>query len=154
SLGAYTHQEAPFEMLVGMINPERDLSRSPLFQVMMVLHNIGREDLEIRGLKVNVIQEETGAAKFDLTLMLTEIGERIVGWLEYSRDLYEGETIRRMAKHYEKVLEEGIRDAGQRIGEIELMSEEEKQQILVKWNETGRSYEKNQCIHEIFEQQV
>ena len=69
ALGAYAHQEVPFEKLVEEINPERDLSRSPLFQVMMVLQNTRREELEIRGLKVSGIGEETGAAKFDLTLI-------------------------------------------------------------------------------------
>jgi amino acid adenylation domain-containing protein len=104
ALGAYAHQEAPFEKLVEEINPERDLSRSPLFQVMMAMQNAGREELDLSGLKLSGIGGETGVAKFDLTLNLTEEGERIIGYLEYSQDLYEGETIRRMARHFEQVV--------------------------------------------------
>src|SRR5262249_34566930 len=122
ALGAYGHQEAPFEKLVEEINPDRDLSRSPLFQVMLVFQNTSREELEVRGLEVRGIGDGTGAAKFDLTLSLTEASAGIEGSLEYSRDLYEGETIRRMARHFEKVVEEVVRDADQRIREIELMS--------------------------------
>src|SRR6266542_3688649 len=73
ALGAYAHQEAPFEKLVEEINPGRDLSRSPLFQVMMTLQNTGREELEVKGLKVTGMGEETGAAKFELTLILSEV---------------------------------------------------------------------------------
>src|SRR5262249_38093703 len=73
---------------------------------------------------------------------------------EYSRDLYEGETIRRMARHYEKVVEEVVRDAEQRIREIELMSVTEREQIVVKWNETAVEYPRDRLIHELFEEQV
>src|SRR5262249_1038289 len=151
ALGAYAHQELPFEKLVEEINPGRDLSRSPLFQVMMVLQNMRREQAGLRWLKAGRIGEEAATAKFDLTLTLMEAGEGIVGSLEYSRDLYEGETIRRMARHYEKVVEEVVRDAEQRIRDIELMSGSEREQILVKWNETAAEYPRDRTIHELFE---
>src|SRR5262249_12671601 len=93
--GAYAHQEGALEKLVEEINPERDLSRNPLFQVMMVLENTRREKLYMHGLNVQWIEEETRVAKFDLTLGLT-VGEGgISGGLEYSLDLYEEETVRR-----------------------------------------------------------
>jgi amino acid adenylation domain-containing protein len=153
-LGAYARQEAPFEKLVEEINPERDLSRNPLFQVMMVLQNAGREELEMSGLKVRGIGDETVAAKFDLTLTLTEGGGGIAGSLEYSLDLYEGETIRRMTGHYERVLNEVVRDVEQRIGEIELMSEAERRQIVEEWNETGREYGEGRLVHEVIAEQA
>jgi amino acid adenylation domain-containing protein len=149
SLGAYGHQEAPFEKLVEEINPDRDLSRSPLFQVMMALQNTRREEMEIRGLKVIEQEVETGVSKFDLTLGLTEAGEGIVGSLEYSEELYDGETIRRMARHYEKVLEEVVRNAERRIRQIELLGEAEKRQITEEWNETERKYEEARLAHEM-----
>src|SRR5262249_19471959 len=121
ALEAYAHQQAPFEKLVEEINPERDLGWSPLFQVMMVLESAGREGVELRGLKMSGIGRETGATKFDLTLRLTEGEEGIAGSLEYSRDLYEGETIKRIARHFERVVEEVARDAEQRIRQIELI---------------------------------
>jgi len=154
ALGAYAHQDAPFEKMVEEINPERDLSRSPLFQVMLVLQNTSREELEIKGLKVREIGAEIGTAKFDLTLGMTEGEEGIEGCLEYSRDLYEGETIRRMARHYVRVAEEVVRDAEQRIREIELLSETEKRQILEEWNETRREYGETLLVHEVIAEQA
>ena len=154
ALGAYAHQEAPFEKLVEEINPERDLSRSPLFQVMMVLQNAERGESEIRGLKMSGIGEETGVAKFDLELTLTEEGEGIRGILGYSQDLYEGETIGRMARHYERVVTEVVRDAEQKICEIELMSEEEKRQLLGGWERAKVEYDRDRRIHQLFEEQV
>ncbi|HEY9430810.1 MAG TPA: amino acid adenylation domain-containing protein, partial [Blastocatellia bacterium] len=153
-LGAYGRQELPFEKLVEEINPDRDLSRSPLFQVMMALQNAGREELKIKGLKVCEIEGETGAAKFDLLLTLTEGEGGFVGSLEYSLDLYDGETVRRMARHYEKVLAEIVRDASQRIRELELMSAEEKEQVIVEFNRTERPYDTQLCIHELIEAQA
>jgi amino acid adenylation domain-containing protein len=154
ALGAYAHQKVPFEKLVEEINPERDLSRSPLFQMMIVLQNAGREELKLSGLEVSGIESETGAAKFDLTLMLTEGGEAISGCLQYSLELYEEETIRRIARHYKKVLEEVVRDAEQRIGEIELMNDDERRLVLDEWNATEAYYPREKLIHELFEEQA
>jgi amino acid adenylation domain-containing protein len=154
ALRAYAHQEAPFEKLVEEINPQRDLSRNPLFQVMMALQNAGREELNLPGLKMSGIEGETGAAIFDLALNLNEGGDGIWGVLEYSQDLYEGETIRRMARHYEHALEEVVRDAERRVGEIELLSDQEKEQVLLGWNGTASPYPEDRCIHHLFEQQM
>src|SRR5262249_58299609 len=102
ALGAYGHQEAPFEKLVEELNPQRDLSRSPLFQVMMTLGHAGREALELPGVKLSGVSAGVGAggetqtAKFDLTLSLTEFGQELVGGVEYSRDLFEAGTIKRV----------------------------------------------------------
>ena len=154
ALGAYARQEVPYEKLVEEINPDRDLSRSPLFQVFMALQNAKRGESEIRGLKVSGIGEEMGVAKFDLELTLTEEGEGIRGFLGYSQDLYEGETIGRMARHYERVLTEVVRDAEQNICEIELMSEEEKRQLLGGWERAKVNYDRDRPIHQLFEEQV
>jgi amino acid adenylation domain-containing protein/non-ribosomal peptide synthase protein (TIGR01720 family) len=154
ALGAYARQEAPFEKLVEEINPNRDLSRSPLFQVMMVLQNTGRAGIDLRGLKVREIDDETKTAKFDLTLMLVEGREGIAGCLGYSHDLYEEETIRRMVRHYEKLVKEVVRDAEQRVREIDLMSAAEKEHVLVEFNRTERKFERAHCIHELIEMQA
>src|SRR5262249_2311637 len=121
---------------------------------MMVLQNTKLEEMELRGLKIGAIDEETGTAKFDLTLMLTEERGVIAGSLEYSLDLYKGETIRRMARHYEKVVAEVVRDREQRIREIELLTESEREQILMRWNETAVEFPKDWSIQALFEQQV
>jgi amino acid adenylation domain-containing protein/non-ribosomal peptide synthase protein (TIGR01720 family) len=154
ALGAYTHQEVPFERLVQEMNPERGLSRSPLFQVLMVLQNAWIEELEISGLKVCGIKNEAGVAKFDLMLELTEGGEGIAGCLEYSQDLLEGDTVGRMARHYERVVGEVVRDAEQGIRDIELMSEGEKRQLIEEWNETERAYEETRLVHEMIARQA
>src|SRR5215470_11043747 len=154
ALGAYAHQEVPFEKLVEEINPERDLSRSPLFQVMLALQNAGQGGSDLRGLKVYEIEKQTGVALYDLMLELTEGREGIAGWIEYSRDLYTGETIRRMAGHYERVVEEVVRDAERRIREIELMSEAERRQIVEEWNETERTCGETRLAHELLAQQA
>jgi amino acid adenylation domain-containing protein len=154
ALEAYAHQEAPFEKVVEEINPDRNLSRSPLFAVMMVLEDARGKDLEIKGLKAQWAGEDAATAKFDLELVLTQSREGIDGSLEYSCDLYEGETIRRMARHFEKVVAEVVRDPDQRIKEIDLMSGSERERILVKWNQTAIDYPRDRTIHELFEEQA
>ena len=156
ALGAYGHQIAPFEKLVEEINPERDLSRSPLFQVMMTMQNTGREGMGFSGLKVGSVgeeraEEEIGVAKFDLTMVLSDASEGIGGVLEYSHDLYDRETVRRMARHYEQVVNEVVGDAERRLREIELLSGAERRQIIEEWNQTGMPYPQDRCIHELFE---
>src|SRR4030095_6934873 len=147
ALGAYGRQEAPFERLVEELTPQRDLSRSPLFQIMMALQNAGRAESKLGGLKMSGIGEEAIAAKFDLTLNLTESEEGIGGVLEYSRDLYERETIERLARPYERGLEEMVRDPERRIREIDLLSSEERRQIIEEWNETERVYAETRSVH-------
>ena len=98
ALGAYAHQDLPFEKLVEELNPGRDLSRNPLFQVMMALNNTGQEELKVEGLKLIGIEGREEVARFDLNLNLIEERERVLGALGYSSDLYDGETIRRMAE--------------------------------------------------------
>ena len=154
ALEAYARQEAPFEKLVEEINPERDLSRNPLFQVMMVLQNTRQDRTQLKGLKVTKIEEAAGVAKFDLTLELAAGPEGITGCLEYSRDLYEEETIRRMARHYERVVKEAARDAERGIREIDLMSAAEKRQITETWNNTEQEYREARLAHELIAEQA
>ncbi|HKX30700.1 MAG TPA: amino acid adenylation domain-containing protein, partial [Blastocatellia bacterium] len=153
ALGAYEHQEIPFEKLVEEINPERVLSLSPLFQVLLTLQNTRLEELEIKGLKISAVEDETIAAKFDLALNLTEGIDGIAGNLEYSLDLYEGETIGRMARHFERLVLEVVRDAGQRINGIELIGETEKRQLLEEWNQTEQRFGRPRLVLEMIAQQ-
>ena len=144
----------PFEKLVEEINPQRNLSRSPFFQVMMVLENAKQEDLEISRLDVKGMGGQTGVAEFDLTLHLTEGAEGIWGVLEYSHDLYERETVKRIARHFERALEEIVKDPEQSIREIGLMSEAEKRHIVKDWNKTKREYIEARLVHEMFAEQA
>ncbi len=149
TLGAYQHQDVPFEKIVEELHPDRHLSRSPLFQVMMTLQNIEAPQMEIAGLQVVPYNLEFSVAKFDLLLALSESTHGLIGEISYALDLFVPETIHRLVKHFELVLEEMVRDPEQRIGELCLLGEEEKQQVLVEWNRTEREYP-SRTIHELF----
>src|SRR6185436_13467444 len=104
SLEAYAHQDVPFEKLVEDLQPVRDLSHPPLFQVLFVLQNLPREELRLPGLTLTPLRGERRVANFDLSLVMEETAEGIAGALEHNRDLFEGETVRRMAGHFQVLL--------------------------------------------------
>ncbi len=134
-LGAYAHQDVPFEKLVEELGVERDLSRAPLLQVMLVLQNTAEESLEMAGLRLGEVVRGagaglTGAAKFDLLLLLNEQNGGMQGTLEYNLDLFEQETVRRMARQLEQVLRALGEAEDCRVSELPLMGEEERQRLL------------------------
>ena len=153
TLGAYQHQDVPFEKIVEELHPDRHLSRSPLFQVMMTLQNIEAPQMEIAGLQVVPYNLEFSVAKFDLLLALSESTHGLIGEISYALDLFMPQTIHRLVKHFELVVEGMVRDPEQRIGELCLLGEEEKQQVLVEWNRTEREYP-SRTIHELFASQA
>src|SRR5262249_10591286 len=104
-LGAYMHQDIPFEKVVEELEPERDLRRSPLFQVMLELQNVSRERRELVGMSIEPLSTESRVSKFDLTLMLAETRQGLQVTLEYRTDLFETETIQRMLGHWQILLE-------------------------------------------------
>ena len=154
ALEAYAHQEVPFEQLVEELKPQRSLSYEPLFQVMFILQNAPRQKLEIPGLGIELLGGHSGTAKFDLTCSVTEAGDRLVGSLEYNTDLFDEATIRRMAKHYEVLLEGICQDASVKVGQLALLTGQEERQILVEWNATHGEYLRHLAIHQLFEEQV
>jgi amino acid adenylation domain-containing protein len=154
TLGAYAHQDVPFEKLVAELQPQRDLSCQPLFQVALGLHNVPQEMLELRGLKLSVLAQQQLTAKFDLSLHLLEGADGLWGVLEYATDLFDRRTIERFSNHLKRVLAAVVEDSGQRIGSLSLMGEAEREQILVHWNATRSEFPPNQCIHELFEAQA
>ena len=154
ALSAYAHQDLPFEKLVEELQPERDLSRSPLFQVMFVLHNAPREALELEGLSLSRVESAVETAKFELLLGLQEVGEEIAGSINYNRDLYEAETIGRLVASYERVLQAVVTDAEQRAWEIDLLSDAERRQVIQGWNATAREYAPALTLSELLEAQA
>ncbi|MFC2155743.1 amino acid adenylation domain-containing protein [Acidobacteriota bacterium] len=154
ALGAYSHQDIPFEMLVDEVSPERDLSYTPLFQVMFSLQNMGRDTLELPGLDTEYFEVFTGTSKFDLSLFLSETDAGLTGSVEYNLDLFKSETIKRMIGLFEVLLEQVVSHPEQRICDIPILSESEKQRLLVQWNDRISEYPVNKCIHEWFEDQV
>jgi amino acid adenylation domain-containing protein len=153
ALGAYAHQELPFEKLVEELQPERSLVRSPLFQVMLVFQNFPRL-LEIPGLELRPLDVHTGTAKFDLSLELRQGSEGISGWFEYSTDLFEAATIARMVAHLRMLLEGIVTNPDQPLSALPLLMEAERHRLLVAWNNTQADYCVDQCLHHLIEVQV
>lgn len=154
TLEAYDHKDVPFERLVEVLQPERDLNSTPLFQVNLTVHDDPMPVLEFAGLKVTAEGVPSGTSKFDLTLELTKDNGRLEGWVEYRTDLFDASTIRRMIVHLETLLESIAATPDQRISQVQLMTEDELGQILVDWNDNRRLFPQPYCIHQIFEEQV
>jgi amino acid adenylation domain-containing protein len=153
-VGAFAHQDFPFEKLVEELQPQRDLARNPIFQVMFAFQNTSVPALELAGLRSEPVDIEAGMTKFDLTFSLIDKKHGIVGHIEYSTDLFHRDTIKRMAGHFETLLEGIVADPDQPISTLPILTESEGHQILVEWNDTAADYPKDQCIHELFEAQV
>ena len=136
ALGAYGAQDFPFERLVEMVQPVRDMSHSPLFQVMFILQNIPFEPVELGGLTLSYLEIRTGSAKTDLTLEIWERPEGLKVDLEYNTGLFEAETIRRLGRHLERLLTAFVADPDQRVSRLRLLGEDEWRQIGAEWNAT------------------
>ncbi|HEX8852813.1 MAG TPA: AMP-binding protein, partial [Pyrinomonadaceae bacterium] len=137
ALGAYAHQEMPFEMLVRELQPERDVSRSPVFQVMFTLQNAPVGALELPGLTLSNLPFDGGAAQFDLTLSIMESSRGLSCSLGYNTDLFESETIERMLRHLRVLLEAVVANPARRLSELPLLTEEERRFLLHDCNETA-----------------
>ncbi|HWS56835.1 MAG TPA: amino acid adenylation domain-containing protein, partial [Pyrinomonadaceae bacterium] len=151
-LGAYAHQEVPFERVVEELQPERSLAHSPLFQVMFAFNNTPRASARLPGLRLEAVEAEEAAAQFDLNLSLGEAGGLLGGSFEYNTKLFDAATIGRMAGHFTRLLEAALADPSRRVGELELLGEEEEQ-LFERWNETEADYPRL-CVHELIEQQA
>ncbi|MEW5926736.1 MAG: amino acid adenylation domain-containing protein [Gemmatimonadota bacterium] len=152
-LGAYEHQDLPFERLVAELQPERSLSHSPLFQVMFTLDNVGRTGGSLPGLKVDAVDAELDSAKFDLSLGFTVGSGRLEAVVEYSTDLFERSTVERMLGHLERVLEQVAGEPGVRLSELKLMGEAERRRVLEAWNPPAAERPRT-CVHELFQEQA
>jgi amino acid adenylation domain-containing protein len=153
TLGAYAHQEVPFERLVEELQPERSLSHTPLFQVAFSLQHESRGAFELVGLKLAEVESSNETAKFDLSLSVVERGRNLVGVFEYSTDLFEEATVRGIQQHFQLLLEAAVGDTTRRLSELAVLTAEEEQSIA-EWNNTGAPYPSHLCIHELFEAHV
>ena len=153
-LGAYERQDLPFEKLVEALQPARDLSRNPIFQVMFQLQNAPRHIPSVSGLAFEPIAVESHTSKFDLTLAFAERNARLSGFIEYNTDLFCRSRIERMAGHFRTLLEGVVGDPDQSISTLPILTEHERDQLLVAWNDTEADYPKHLCIHQLFETQV
>src|SRR6185436_5588163 len=153
ALGAYAHQDLPFEYLVERLQPERDLSRNPLFQVMFALQNVPMGALELSGLNLTGVEVENTTSKFDLTLFVREAEGDLLGALEYNTDLFDAETIMRFIGHFQTFLENVLANPDQQISTVPLLTETEQRQLVTEWNATEADYPP-QTVVEWFEAQA
>ncbi|HEU0078247.1 MAG TPA: amino acid adenylation domain-containing protein, partial [Longimicrobiaceae bacterium] len=156
TLGAYQHQEIPFERLVEELAPERSLAHSPLFQVMFVLQNNERGGLRMGALEMEPLAAVggEGIAKFDLTLGLVEDEQGVAGSLSYRAELWDEATMERMAGHFARLVEAVVADAARPVADVAFLGEEERTQVLVEWNATGTGYPAGDPVHVLFAAQV
>ncbi|MFE8605167.1 non-ribosomal peptide synthetase [Archangium violaceum] len=154
TLGAYAHQEVPFEKLVEELQPERDLSRSALFQVMLTFQNTPTEALESPGLTLRPLEVEAETARFELSLTFAEDAGALSGQLRYNADLFDARTAARMAGHLSVLLEGAVADPEQSLGRLPLLTSEERRQLLVEWNDTRRDFTVEPSLPAAFEAQV
>ena len=151
ALDAYDHQDLPFEKLVDELLLERSPSHAPLVQVMFALQNAPRPALKLPGLTLDQMDVESGTAKFDLTLSMRDTEQGLKGTVEYATDLFDHATISRMLGHFQTLLEGIVAHPEHRLADLPLLTEAERHQILVEWNDTTADYPQNTCLHELFE---
>jgi len=152
TLGAYAHQDLPFEKLVEELHPERDLSRHPLFCVAIALQNTPITALELPGLALSQFEFDSGTSRLDLEFHLW-YSEGLKGQIIYSTDLFDRSTIARMLGHFQTLLEGIVADPDRRLADSPILTAAERQQLLVEWNRTQQDYP-SQCIHQLFEAQA
>ncbi|BAY10177.1 non-ribosomal peptide synthetase [Calothrix sp. NIES-2098] len=154
TLGAYAHQELPFEKLVEELQPGRNLSHNPLFQVMFILQNAATEVLHLPELSIEPLTAEKNTANFDLTLSLTETEAGLKGDLEYNTDIFNSARINRMLGHFQVLLEGIVANPNRHLSELPLLTVNEQHQLLTDWSYLKIDYPQYQCIHQLFEAQV
>jgi amino acid adenylation domain-containing protein len=150
-LGAYAHQDLPFERLVEELHLERDLSRNPLFQVMFVLQNASVQAVELPGLILNPVIADSGTTHFDLTLHIVDTEQGLVATAAYNTDLFDAATITRMLRHFQTLLEGIVTSPDRRLSELSLLTEAERQQILVRSTGIRTDHIPVPCVHQLFE---
>src|SRR5215831_14297542 len=154
ALGAYRHQDIPFERLVEELNPERSLSRSPVYQVVFDLQNAPRVARRMKGLEIVGMRGDELRVHLDLEVHAVEQSGGIgFSWM-YNRDLFDRWRMEQMAVQYVRVLEAMIAEPEAVIGRVDVLGAEERRRILVEWNETRSEYRRDKCVHELFEEQV
>ncbi|HEX8212540.1 MAG TPA: amino acid adenylation domain-containing protein [Longimicrobium sp.] len=153
TLGALQHQDVPFGSVVEAVRPERSPSHAPVFQVLFELHNASGAALSLPGLELSSAEYELVTAKYDITLTLVDRADGIAGGLQYATDLFDASTMRRMAGHFQVLLEAVAADPEVRLSSAPLLTPPERQRELGEWNDTAAEYP-HVCIHQLFEEQA
>ncbi|MGA9772902.1 MAG: MupA/Atu3671 family FMN-dependent luciferase-like monooxygenase [Blastocatellia bacterium] len=154
TLNAFADQDLPFEHLVEAVQTRRDLSRSPVFQVMFTLQNMPKVTMKLDGLELTHMEIDPGIARYDLSFSLSEVGECLTVILEYNSDLFDQSTAARMLSQYGMILEGVVKSPRLNISQIPLLNYAERNQILFEWNDTQIDCLREATIHQLFESQV
>lgn len=154
ALNAYENQELPFDQLVAELQPQRDLSRNPLYQVAFALQNHPRGALVLPGQQVQPVTLPASLSKFDLTLTLTETADGLDVVWEYASDLFEPATVQRMHQHFQRLLIAVLQDPAQPVMQLPMLPDDERKQLLVRWNQTAVPYPSGLGLHQLFEHQA
>ena len=155
ALEAYAHQELPFERLVEELQPVRDLSRTPVFQVLFQLRNLPDERVDANeDLRMAEADFDSGSAKLNLALDIVNKPEGLSCVAEYNTDLFDAASIARLLNHYENLLRGLLDNPNARLSELPLLTEVERKQLLLDWNETHADYPQHATVQSLFEAQV
>ncbi|NPD24476.1 non-ribosomal peptide synthetase, partial [Corallococcus exiguus] len=153
-LEAYEHQDVPFEKLVEALQPERSLSHTPLFQSLLALQNTPEGEARLPGLTMKPLELEIRTSKFDVSIFFTETAQGLSGAVEYSTDLFEAATVRRMVEHLRVLLEGVVAKPEEAVGRLPMLTEAERQQVLLTWNPTATQPSRDMSVHARFEAQA
>ncbi|NJN13548.1 MAG: amino acid adenylation domain-containing protein, partial [Richelia sp. RM1_1_1] len=154
TLDAYAHQDLPFEMLVEELQPERDLSRNPFYEVMFVLQNTPTSVHEVSGLNLRTLEFDSGTAQLYIFLSMVESEDGLTGSLEYNTDIFDSTTISQFINNFQTLLENIVENPQQRLSELSLLNSSEREKLLFKFNQTHADYPQDATLHQLFEEQV
>ncbi|MEH2283681.1 MAG: amino acid adenylation domain-containing protein [Nostoc sp.] len=154
TLDAYAHQDLPFEMLVEELQPERNLNRNPLYEVMFVLQNTPTSVQEVSGLTFRTLEFDSGTAQLDIFLSMSESQEGLTGCLEYNTDIFDSATITQFINNFQTLLGNIVTNPEQHLSELSILTAFEQEQLLFKFNPTRIDYPQDASLHQLFEQQV
>ncbi|HEX6863855.1 MAG TPA: condensation domain-containing protein, partial [Thermoanaerobaculia bacterium] len=153
-LGSTPHQEVPFEKLVEDLQPERDLSRTPIFQVQFSLQNTPTQALDLPGVSLKLLENHNRTTKFDFTVFLFDLPEGLTTTLEYNVDLYDESTIDRLLRHWETLLTGSVAAPELRLADLPMLAGEERAQLLTGWNTPAAEFAAEPSLHRLFEEQA
>ncbi|WP_323851969.1 non-ribosomal peptide synthetase [Xenorhabdus szentirmaii] len=154
ALSAFAHQDLPFEQIVEALQPERSLSYSPIFQVMLAFNNTQSQTLTLPGLQLTPMEQKSRGAHFDLTLSLSETETGLMGDLEYAADLFDATTVERMVSYLTHVLTAMVADEKQPVATLPMLPAPERQRLLLDFNATQADFPQDALIHQLFETQA
>ncbi|HEV2734868.1 MAG TPA: AMP-binding protein, partial [Longimicrobiaceae bacterium] len=154
ALGAFAHQEVPFERLVEELAPERSLSHTPLFQVVFSLNEEDAGGLRLGGVWMEPVPPAEESVRFDLALAMEDVGGRFEGSLSFRADLFDPATARRLAEHLARLLDAAAAKPDRPLADVPLLGELERRRVTAEWNATARAYPLDRCVHELFAEQA